>query len=60
MHEQFHRIERSFGSFFRTFTLPATVDSGKVTAPYRAGVLTVRLPARQQAKPAPIKVQVAA
>ena len=58
--EQFHRIERSFGSFSRTFTLPATVDSGRVTAAYKAGVLTVRLPAREEAKPTPIKVEIAA
>jgi len=58
--EQFHRIERSFGSFSRTFVLPPTVDGGKVTAQYKGGVLTVLLPLREEAKPKQIKVQVAA
>jgi HSP20 family protein len=58
--EQFHRIERSYGSFVRTFGLPPTVDAGKVSAEYKAGVLTVRLPLREEAKPKQIKVQVAA
>jgi HSP20 family protein len=58
--DQFHRIERSFGSFCRTFTLPPTVDAGKVTAAYNAGILTVRLPLREEAKPTHIKVQIAA
>jgi HSP20 family protein len=58
--EQFHRIERSFGSFSRTFVLPPTVDGAKVTAQYKGGVLTVLLPLREEAKPKQIKVQVAA
>src|SRR5947207_14993936 len=58
--EQFHRIERSYGSFARTFALPPTVDAGKVSAEYKAGVLTVRLPLREEAKPKQIKVRVAA
>jgi HSP20 family protein len=58
--QQFHRIERSFGSFERTFTLPPTVDATKVSAEYKAGVLTVLLPLREDAKPRPIKVHVAA
>jgi HSP20 family protein len=58
--EQFHRIERSYGPFARTFALPPTVDAGKVSAEYKAGVLTVRLPLREEAKPKQIKVQVAA
>jgi HSP20 family protein len=58
--EQFHRIERTYGSFARTFALPSTVDAGKVTADYKAGVLTVRLPLREDAKPKQIKVEVAA
>ena len=58
--EQFHRIERSFGSFSRSFDLPPSVDAGKVTAAYNAGILTVRLPLREEAKPTHIKVQVAA
>ena len=58
--QQFYRIERSYGSFTRTFTLPPTVDAGKVSAEYKAGMLTVRLPLREEAKPKQIKVQVAA
>jgi HSP20 family protein len=58
--ELFHRIERSYGSFARTFALPPTVDTGKVSAQYKAGVLTVRLPLREEAKPNKIKVAVAA
>ena len=58
--DQFHRIERSFGSFSRSFDLPPSVDAGKVTAVYNAGILTVRLPLREEAKPTHIKVQVAA
>src|SRR5467141_3051266 len=58
--EQFHRIERSYGPFARTFALPPTVDAGKVSAEYKAGVLTVRVPRREEAKPKQIKVQVAA
>jgi HSP20 family protein len=58
--DQFHRIERSYGSFARTFALPPTVDGAKVSAQYKAGVLTVRLPLREEAKPNKIKVAVAA
>ena len=58
--EQYHRIERRYGSFARSFALPRTVDAGKVAAEYRNGVLTVRLPLREEAKPRQIKVEVAA
>jgi len=58
--EQFHRIERRYGSFSRSFSLPQTVDTAKVAAEYRNGVLTVRLPLREEAKPRQIKVDVAA
>jgi HSP20 family protein len=57
--EHFHRIERSYGAFARSFALPPTVDASKVNAEYRAGVLTVRLPLREEAKPRHIKVAVA-
>jgi HSP20 family protein len=57
--EHFHRIERSYGTFARTFALPPTVDAGKVNAEYKAGVLTVRLPLREEAKPKQIKIAVA-
>jgi HSP20 family protein len=58
--EQFHHIERSYGSFSRSFSLPRTVDASKVSADYKNGVLTVRLPLREEARPRQIKVDVAA
>ena len=58
--EQFHRIERRYGTFSRSFSLPQTVDATKVGAEYKNGVLTVRLPLREEAKPRQIKVDVAA
>jgi HSP20 family protein len=58
--EQFRRVERSYGTFSRSFTLPTTVDSSKVGAEYRNGVLTVKLPFREEAKPRTINVEVAA
>ncbi len=58
--EQFHRIERRYGAFSRSFSLPQTVDATKVSAEYKNGVLTVRLPVREEAKPRSIKVDVAA
>jgi len=58
--EHFHRIERRYGTFSRSFALPPTVDATKVSADYKNGVLTVRLPLREEAKPRQIKVDVAA
>ena len=58
--DQFHHLERRYGTFSRSFSLPQTVDTGKVAAEYRNGVLTVRLPLREEAKPRQIKVDVAA
>jgi HSP20 family protein len=58
--EHYHHIERRYGAFSRSFSLPRTVDSSKVAADYRNGVLTVRLPLREEAKPRQIKVDVAA
>ena len=58
--EQFHRIERRYGTFSRSFSLPQTVDHSKVSAEYKNGVLTVRLPLREEAKPRSITVDVAA
>jgi HSP20 family protein len=54
----FHRMERSYGSFVRYFTVPETVDTEHVKAEYNAGVLTVTLPKKEIAKPKAIKVQV--
>jgi HSP20 family protein len=58
--EQFRRVERHYGMFNRSFTLPTTVDASKVSAEYKHGVLTVRLPFREEAKPRTINVEVAA
>jgi HSP20 family protein len=58
--ENFHRIERRYGSFFRSFALPNTVDAQKVEANYDAGVLKISLAKREESKPKQIKVQVGA
>jgi HSP20 family protein len=55
--QQYHRIERAYGTFSRAFTLPPTVDTGAIAAEYKNGVLTVRLPLREEAKPKQIQVQ---
>jgi HSP20 family protein len=54
--ENFHRVERRYGSFVRTFTLPNTVDTDQVQAEYDKGVLKVRLGKKAEAKPKQIKV----
>jgi HSP20 family protein len=56
--ENFHRIERRHGAFSRSFTLPNTVDASRITAAYKDGVLTIRLPQREEAKPKQIAVNV--
>ncbi len=56
--ENFHRIERRYGSFTRSFTLPQTVDTGAVKAGYDAGVLTVALAKKEAAKPKQVKVEI--
>ena len=56
--ENFHRIERRYGSFFRSFTVPNTVNTENVKANYDAGVLRIELEKRAEAKPKQIKVQV--
>ena len=56
--EQYHRIERTYGTFSRAFTLPPTVDTSAIGAEYKNGVLTVRLPLREEAKPKQIQVKV--
>ena len=52
-----HRGERAHGRFTRSFTLPATVDGNRISAAYKDGVLTVRVPQREEAKPKQIEVQ---
>jgi HSP20 family protein len=54
----YHRIERSYGTFARSFTLPNTVDTEKVRADYKNGVLTIVLPKKEVAKPRSIRVEV--
>jgi HSP20 family protein len=58
--ENFHRIERRYGSFYRAFTLPRTVDTENVQANYTAGVLKLELKKKAEAQPKQIKVNVAA
>lgn len=54
----FHRIERSYGEFIRSFAIPNTVDAEKVAAEYRNGVLNISLPKKEAAKPRQVKVAV--
>ncbi len=56
--ENFHRIERRYGSFYRAFTLPSTVDTENVQASYNAGVLKLELNKKPEAQPKQIKVNV--
>jgi HSP20 family protein len=56
--ENFHRVERMYGSFTRSFTLPNTVDPEQVSAHYEKGVLKIRLAKKAEAKPKLIKVNV--
>ena len=56
--ENFHRIERRYGSFYRAFTLPSTVDTENVDAKYEAGVLKLELKKKPEAQPKQIKVNV--
>jgi HSP20 family protein len=56
--EYFQRIERRHGAFSRSFTLPNTVDATHISASYKDGVLTIRLPQREEAKPKQIAVNV--
>ncbi len=58
--ENFHRIERRYGSFYRAFTLPSTVDPENVDAKYEAGVLKLELKKKPEAQPKQIKINVAA
>ena len=57
--ENYRRIERTYGTFHRSFTLPTTVDTSKVVADFKNGVLTVKLPFREEARPRTINVDVA-
>ena len=54
----FHRIERAYGNFVRSFAVPNTFDTDQISAEYHNGVLSVTLPKKEAAKPRQIKVQV--
>src|SRR6202050_1372728 len=54
----YHRIERSYGEFVRSFAVPSTVDTENIRADYKDGVLTITLPRKESAKPKQVKVNV--
>jgi HSP20 family protein len=54
----YHRIERAYGTFTRTFSLPRTVDANAITANYRNGVLEIEIPKKEEAKPKQIAINV--
>jgi HSP20 family protein len=56
--QNYHRIERSYGSFARSFTLPNSISAEKVKAEYKDGLLTLTMPKREEAKPKTIKIDV--
>ena len=56
--KNYHRIEREYGSFSRSFALPTAVNAEKVTAEYKDGILKVTLPKKEETKPKPIKIAV--
>ena len=56
--DSYHRVERSYGSFSRSFTLPSVVDTANIRAEYRDGVLHMTLPKREEAKPRQIQINV--
>ena len=56
---RYHRVERSYGRFVRSFTLPDSVDESKVRAEYKDGVLNLYVPKAEKAKPKAIEVKVA-
>ena len=56
--ENYHRVERAYGSFTRSFSLPSSVSADQVSAEYNNGLLTLTLPKREEAKPRTIKINV--
>jgi len=56
--KDFHRVERSYGSFQRSFTLPSTVKNDKIDAVFNNGILTITMPKSEEAKPKLIEVKV--
>jgi HSP20 family protein len=57
--ENYHRVEREYGSFSRAFSLPMAVKEEKITAEYKNGILKIVLPKKEEVKPKPIKVEAA-
>ena len=56
--KKWHRVERSYGSFMRTFSLPENIDDAKVQAEFKDGILNVRLPKSEKAKPKSVEVKI--
>ena len=54
----YHRIERTYGTFTRTFTLPRSVDAGQIKADYRNGVLEIEIPKKEESRPKQIEINV--
>ncbi len=55
----YHRVERAYGTFMRSFNLPGSVDPDKVAAEYKDGLLTITIPKREEAKPKTVRIDVA-
>ncbi len=56
--QNYHRVERSYGTFTRSFALPNSIDSDRVSAEYKDGILTLTMPKKEEAKPKTIKINV--
>lgn len=56
--ENYHRLERSYGEFMRSFTLPNYVDAAKISAEFKDGMLNVSMPKRAEAKPKQVEIKV--
>jgi HSP20 family protein len=56
--ENYHRVERTYGEFLRSFTLPTFIDANKILAEFKDGLLMVTLPKREEAKPKQIEVKI--
>ena len=56
--ETYHRVERAYGAFERSFTLPTNIDAEKIQASYRHGVLHLTVPKREESKPKAINIKV--
>ena len=54
--ENYHRVERAYGGFSRSFSIPATVDEEKIRADYKDGILKIALPKKEQVRPKQIKI----